>query len=228
MKRMIYLALTFLGISTIFGLCYYFSFKNALLHYNREAVEQNTEILQQLLEYSGKSEQLLYEIIDNNKNETEEMSAAAVQMTEKIRTTADYILETNYMAQGTTKREQLPLPGFMVGITREELCAYIEGYMEFMPVNEYLDGLILYEVISFSPEKVVLRKTYDETKVENQFFIGTSGGYVTVYYSDLRTVYEYTQIELDTLPFDVRENVKKGFYVKDVKALYSILEGYTS
>ncbi len=227
MKRIIYLSLAFFGMSTVFGLCYYLSFKNALLHFNREAAEQNTEILQQLLEYSGKSEQLLYELIDNNKDDAEE-AVSVGQMTENIRTTADYILETKYLEQGITNREQMPLPGFMVGISRDELGAYIEGYMEYMPVNEYLSGLISYEIVSFSPEKVVLRKIYDETKVENQFFIGTSGGYVTVYYSDLRTVYEYTEIELDTLPFDIRESIKKGFYVKDAKALYSILEGYTS
>lgn len=227
MKRIIYLTLTFCGISMVFGLCYYLSFKNALLHYNREASEQNTEILQQLLEYSGKSEQLLYEIIDN-KDKKDENTATVIQMEEFIRATADYVLETRYLSQGTTEREQLPLPGFMVGITREELCAYMEGYMEYMPVNEHLNGLIQYEIVSFSPTKIVLRKTYDETKVENQFFIGTSGGYVTVYYSDLRTVYEYTEIELDSLPFDVRESIKKGFYVKDAKTLYSILEGYTS
>ena len=61
MKRVIYISAAFLGISMLFGVCYYLSFKNALLHYNREAVEQNTELLQQLLAYSGKSEQLLYE-----------------------------------------------------------------------------------------------------------------------------------------------------------------------
>lgn len=227
MKRILYLTGAFFGISLLFGLCYYLSFKNALLHYNRESVQQNTELLQQLLEYSGKSEQLLYEIIDNNSKE-EADAAYAVQMNETIQTTADYILETKYQEQGITKREQFPLPGFMVDLTKEELLAYIKGYMEYMPVNEYLDGLILYEIVSFAPEKIVLRKTYNEEKVENQFFISTSGGFVTVYYSDLRTVYEYTEIETESLPFDIRESVKKGFYVKDAKALYSILEGYTS
>ena len=93
MKRILYLTGAFFGISLLFGLCYYLSFKNALLHYNRESVQQNTELLQQLLEYSGKSEQLLYEIIDNNSKEKAD-AAYAVQMNETIQTTADYILET--------------------------------------------------------------------------------------------------------------------------------------
>ena len=141
---------------------------------------------------------------------------------------AVYIAEIRYLPEGAEKSEQLPLPGFMAGISREELCAYLDGYMEYLPVNEYLDGLIMYEVVSFSPAKVILRKTYDKTKVENQFYIGSTGGYVTVFYSDLRTVYEYTEIELESLSFELREQVKQGFYVKDAKELYSILEGYTS
>jgi len=226
-KHVLYAVTAFLGISAVFGMCYYISFKNALLHFNREATEQNTELLQQLLEYSGKSEQLLYKIIeDGSKTDAEGLAVAHVE--ETVRADAVYIAEVKYLPEGITKREQLPLPGFMAGISREELCAYVDGYMEYLPVNEYLDGLMLYEVVSFSPAKVILRKTYDETKVENRFYIGNTGGYVTVYYSDLKTVYEYTEIELESLPFETREQVKKGFYVKDAKELYSILEGYTS
>ena len=227
MKRVIYITAAFCSISILFGLCYYLSFKNALLHYNREAVEQNTEILQQLLEFSGKNEQLLYEIIDIGKT-TEGDVVETVQKSETIRGTAEYVLETVYLQQDVTKREQLPLPGFMVGIDREELGAYLNGYMEYLPVNEFLKGLIQYDILSFSANKVVLRKVYDEDKVENQYFISSHGGFVTVYYSDLRTVYEYTEIELNSLPFEVREQIKNGFYVKDAKELYSILEGYTS
>ncbi|MBE5950275.1 MAG: hypothetical protein E7260_01630 [Lachnospiraceae bacterium] len=227
MKRVIYITTVVCAISFMFGLCYYLSFKNALLHYNREAVEQNTEILQQLLEFSGKNEQLLYEIIDIGSKSGGDV-VEAVQNNETIRGTAEYILETVYLQKNETKREQLPLPGFMVGIEREELMAYLNGYMEYLPVNEFLKGLIQYEVLSFSANKVELRKVYDEAKVENQYFISTYGGFVTVYYSDLRTVYEYTEIEVALLPFEIREQIRNGFYVKDAKELYSILEGYTS
>ena len=51
---------------------------------------------------------------------------------------------------------------------------------------------------------------------------------VIVYYSDLKTVYEYTDISLDGLIDEVRQSIEQGFYVKDMQELYSILEGYTS
>jgi len=223
MKKIIYSSLIFTGISVLFGLCYYFSFKNALIHYNRQAVEQNTELLQEILQRSGENERLLQEIIQDND---EVVPASSTQ--EKLRQTASYFLETYYLQSQTEEREQLALPGFMVGIDRKGLTAYVEGYMETMPINEYLNGLVQFEIVSFTEDKVVLRKTYDETKVENQFYICRRGEFIVVYYSDLKTVYEYTEIRVDGLIEEIRQNIEQGFYVKDVQELYSILEGYTS
>lgn len=223
MKKILYSSLIFTGISAVFGLCYYMSFKNALLHYNREAVEQNTKVLQEILESSGESERLLQQLMNQNE---EVISAATTG--EFLRENASYFLETVYLRSQTEEREQLALPGFMVGIDLKELTTYVKGYMEAMPVNEYLAGLVTYEIVSFASDKVVLRKTYDEDKVENQFYICRRGDFVVVYYSDLKNVYEYTDIRVDSLIEEIQQTINTGFYVKDVQALYSILEGYTS
>ena len=223
MKKLAYLSLIFAGISALFGLCYYMSFKNALLHYNREATEQNVALLQEILQYSDESEQLLLQIIENTENVAETAGNK-----ETLRATASYFLETCYLQSQTEQREELAVPGFMVGITLRELNAYVEGYMEDMPVNEFLNGLVSYEIVSFGADRVVLRKTYDEAKVENQFYLCTRGEFLVVYYSDLRNVYEYTEIRVDSLDEKEKEAVQSGFYVKDAQELYSILEGYTS
>lgn len=223
MKKIIYSSLIFAGISALLGLCYYISFKNALNHYNKEAVEQNTRLLNEILQYSGESEQLLQQLL-NQSSEAETVNSSS----ETLRATASYFLETTYLQGQTEEREELAIPGFMVGLTRKELTAYIEGYMESMPVNEFLSGLISYEIVSFSPDKIVLRKVYDEEKVENQFYLCRKGDFIVVYYSDLRTVYEYTEIRPDSLKEEIRQAIEQGFYIKDAQELYSILEGYTS
>ena len=223
MKKVIYSSLIFAGISLLFGVCYYFSFKNALNHYNRRAIEQNTELLQEILQRSGENERLLQQMLQEKDEVVQVVSSQ-----EKLRQTASYFLETCYLQSQTEKREQLALPGFMVGIDRKGLTAYVEGYMETMPINEYLNGLVQFEIVSFAEDKVVLRKTYDETKIENQFYICRKGEFIVVYYSDLKTVYEYTEIRVDSLIEEIRQNIEQGFYVKDVQELYSILEGYTS
>ena len=223
MKKIIYSSLLFAGISAVFGLCYYLSFKNALLHYNRKTVEQNTEILQDILESSVESERLLQQLMQHNE---EVISAASTG--ESLRENASYFLETVYLRSQTEEREQLALPGFMVGIDLKSLTAYVKGYMETLPVNEYLAGLVSYEVVSFAQDKVVLRKTYDETKVENKFYICRRGDFIVVYYSDLKNVYEYTDIRVDSLMEENQNAINQGFYVKDIQELYSILEGFTS
>ena len=223
MKKILYSSLLFAGISALFGLCYYISFKNALIHYNKEAVEQNTKLLNEILQSSGESEKLLQQML-NETMEAESVDASS----ETLRATASYFLETKYLQRQTEEREQLAIPGFMVGLDRKELSAYVEGYMESMPINEYLNGLISYEIVSFSPDKVVLRKVYDETKVENQFYLCRKGDFIVVYYSDLRTVYEYTEISVDGLIEEAQQAIEQGFYIKDTQELYSILEGYTS
>lgn len=223
MKRILYSSLLFIGISVLFGVCYYCSFKSALLYFNRNAVEQNTELLHELLESTGENERLLRELATSKDKD-----ALAAATTETLREKAVFIMETVNLKSGETSREQLALPGFMIGIDLKGLTVYVNGYMESMPVNEYLSGLISYDVLSFSSEKVVLRKTYDETKVENQFYICRRGDFVVVYYSDLKTVYDYTEIKIESLTEEIQQAVTQGFYVKDTQELYSILEGYTS
>lgn len=223
-KQYLYIVLLFALISASFGLCYYLSFKNALLHYNRETIEQNTKLLNELLQYSGKSEELLLQLLEE---QTEEFVEASV-VQETLQMNASYFLETCYLHSQTKDRKQLALPSFMIGIDKKELTAYVDGYMENMPINEFLDGLVSYEIVSFGPNQVVLRKTYDEQKIEHQFYLCNLGGFIVVYYSDLKTIYEYTEISCETLTPEVQLLIENGFYVKDAKELYSILEGYTS
>ena len=223
MKKILYSSLVFAGISVLFGICYYFSFRNALLHYNREAVEQNTKILNEILESSSESERLLQQMLN-----TDEPVYPVSVTQDTLRENASYFLETYYLQSQTEEREELALPGFMVGIDRKELEAYLKGYMEDLPVNEYLKGLVSYEIISFSETMLTVRKTYDETKVTNQFYVCRKGDFIVVYYSDLKTVYEYTEIPVNSLPEEIQRSVERGFYVKNAQELCSILEGYTS
>ena len=223
-KRYIYISLLFVSISALFGLCYYFSFKSALMHYNRETVEQNTKLLYELLQYSGKSEELLLQLLEEKTEESVEVSA----LQETLQINASYFLETCYLHSQKQNREQLALPSFMIGIDEKDLTAYIDDYMKNMPIDEFLDGLISYEIVSFEKDNVVLKKVYDEKKIENQFYLSSLSGFVVVYYSDLRTVYEYTEISCATLSPEIQLMIEQGFYIKDEKELYSILEGYTS
>ena len=53
-------------------------------------------------------------------------------------------------------------------------------------------------------------------------------GIVIVYYSDKKTVFDYTGIEAATLSDKNQSELSLGKYVKDDDELYALLEGYTS
>lgn len=53
-------------------------------------------------------------------------------------------------------------------------------------------------------------------------------GKIVVYYSDLKTVYEYTDIEALYLPENTRNDLMKGIYIKDEDELFTLLESFSS
>ena len=52
--------------------------------------------------------------------------------------------------------------------------------------------------------------------------------YGVVYLGDHETIYEMTEIQLDTLPDNVRSEVESGKYVETARELYGFLENYSS
>lgn len=116
----------------------------------------------------------------------------------------------------------------LLGRTREELLFYLDYYMEEPPVEEFQKGLIAYELLSFSKDRVVLRKTYDSNRVLYEYYIAVFDNEVVVYYSDKKTIFEYTGISTENLPEIELRKLNYGIYVKNKEELYGILENYSS
>ena len=98
--------------------------------------------------------------------------------------------------------------------------------MNNKPTEEMEKGLINIEIVSFSSEKVVINKIYDESTVV--YFITENDGFIKVYYSDKKTLYENTGILVKDLPAIEKKNLQAGMFVSDKDELISILEGYSS
>lgn len=61
-----------------------------------------------------------------------------------------------------------------------------------------------------------------------KYVIVEEGDYLTVYYSDRDTVYEYTDIRYSDLEDSLRQKIRKGYCIKDESALFGFLENYSS
>lgn len=227
---------SFAVVSLMFCLCYFASYKNALKDFNRKAKEQENSLYSELEKISEENKTLLNRLAKQEDEmaeltalqEEQESIAAGVIAHNTVLPTVSYVEETYNMVTGRLDSVPRTAPGFLIGMTKEELSAYLTNYMDKLSLAEYEAGLLSYEIVSFSENKVVLRKTYDASKVPYKFYINITDGMVTVFYSDMESVFEYTHIPAVDLTEEDRVALIEGIYVKDREELYSILEGFSS
>ncbi len=68
----------------------------------------------------------------------------------------------------------------------------------------------------------------NEESEEEGFWLCELQGFVVVYLSDRKTIYEFTEIPLTDLPEEVQQEVAEGRYVRTAEELYAFLENYSS
>ena len=157
-----------------------------------------------------------------------EPQIAVVAAEDTVKSSAKLIVETYNASDHTTQRKELTMPAMYLGLTRTGILEKLDDYMQNLAISDLEDGLISYDLMYFSPECVMLRKTYQPDEDFNKYYIKLSKGCITVFYSDKKTVYEYTDMDFNALPSDVAAQVLGGMDVKDEKELYDFLENYSS
>lgn len=60
------------------------------------------------------------------------------------------------------------------------------------------------------------------------FYLMDLNGFVAVYKADKETIYEYTNIVVEDLPEDVRQEIQEGKEIRSAEKLYGFLENYSS
>lgn len=219
MKKVYILLAGFFGLAVMFSATYFISYQVALHHFNQNMEEKNAEIL--------KTAQKLKE-----ESQAEELAAEAVEadaaQPDSITPSTAYTLKILDVATGRETEEQMPVPEYLLGLNRQEVIAYLNQYMQDLSLEEYQSGLVSYELQSFSKDTVVLKKTYNSESVQFKYCLIVRGGMVVVYYSDKKTVYEYTGISSEDLPEEEQRKLNYGIFVKDDQELYGILENYSS
>ena len=76
-------------------------------------------------------------------------------------------------------------------------------------------------------QKYQAMETKNET-LDAGFYLKTDNGKVHVYRGDGETVYEYTNIQVSSLPEAVQREIEQGKFIKSEVELYSFLENYSS
>ena len=229
MKRLAGYALCIIGLCVLFTTCYYISFKNALNRFNESAVERDSQLLHSFTEYQRQNE-ILNEQASQNPTDTQSGLNVEVNRIEEIRITSNtkYILQIYDIKKNVMTVEELNPTSELVGLTRNEVIDLLASYMEKLPISEKNKGLVSYELLVFTNKELVIRKSYNEDIVVFRYYVAVKEGKVIVYYSDMSTVYENTNIEVINLLEKDRNALMKGIYVKDDEELFSLLESYSS
>lgn len=219
-KYYVYICSFFLMMG-IFTLFYYVSYRSLVNRF------QNQD--------SGLQEEVADSKKDGQKNDTAENDVSDEEsvLTDAgkktiISSETEYVLKIYNRNEDTTREESKAMPEYLVGLDREGVEDYLGDYMEGLSLEEYLDGLVSFEMESFSADRLVLRKTYDIDSVDFRFYVIEENGEVVVYYSDKKTVYQYTGIFIDGLPLEEKNKLKYGILVKDEKELFALLENFSS
>ncbi len=162
------------------------------------------------------------------QEKTEQSRQADTVQEDRITDQTEYILEVFQVDSDQVTSHIEMIPADFAGKTREELVAYLDKYMKELPLEESLKGLISFELINFSKDKILLRKTYENLAAVNKFYLAEVDGEVVVYYNDKKTVYENTGIMTENLSADEIAMLKIGYFVKEEEQLFGILENYSS
>lgn len=148
--------------------------------------------------------------LDQEKEVQEELVQADTNKDNVITKDTEYVINIYNSDDEIIEEKTTELPQNYIGLTREEL----------------LEELVDAELVSFSPERIVVKQKAVEEVYE--YYLTVENGYITVLLSDKKTVYTYTDIEVATLPEEIQEELKNLKPIKDLDHLYSFLETYTS
>nr|MBQ8252398.1 hypothetical protein [Lachnospiraceae bacterium] len=203
------------------------------------------------------AQDILFDSKEENRVVTAEEIAATASSGECV--TCDTVFTVQEYDLSTEKERiyQETLPESFIGMTREQLLAWIDEHSMNLTLEEMEQGLLSMELVSFSEKEIRIRKRVesepeqilqeDEVQEPGRIYwskqeessvsqnsnadygcILAQDGLLTVYDSQRRHVILYTDIPLFDLPQEQQQEILAGKYVQTEEELYHLLESYSS
>lgn len=221
MRRFLLSFFSVLSVIVFFTLCYYLSYVSISGRLEEEKQQQNIDTQKLMLS-------------EDKQNRLPSMSPEVLQSAEVsyedaiITSDTVCVYDVVDMSTGETLRYEANPGADIVGLSRMQLTQKLNNHMENLPLSEYEAGLIACEIVSFSPKQVIIQKIYDSNKVQYKYVVSIKNEEVIVYYSDYKTIYEYTGISTVGLSKELCLALTEGVQISDLEQLYDYLSGITS
>lgn len=142
----------------------------------------------------------------------EQSAAQAASVPDRLRADTKLVVKVSDQVSQTQTEEVKPLPLRLIGCSRKEVEDEIQRYQDAPPLTELQQGLLRMELVSFSPQRIVVSKTYRKLQQAEAFFLQIEGNRVVVYEEDSRVLYLQTAIDARTLPNEVRRQILNGWH----------------
>lgn len=220
-----------IGLLCVFVLGIYFCYRyvavlkpefsfDSLIYSSERKAEQPLVIQNITVDDNG----TVLEMTEDVKENYEEASAVPETLT------CDTELVIREYDKSTRKEESYKesIPEQYIGKNRNQMEEIANSYTAAPSLKDLEKGFVSMEIASFSPEKLVVLKKYYSDLSKEHFYLIAENGLITVYYSDMSSVYLYTDISLDTLSEELQQEILDKKYVESEEELYNFLESYTS
>ncbi len=211
-------------LAAFFSIGSYYSYQSAMERFENMQEDYENRLGEQVHVYVSNE---MADQMEKLESRVEE-NIAVENVGDTLREDAIFQVQSYDRLTDATSTDYEALPEQLADCDREAVESYCKEYMKNMSAEEFLNGLQGVSLVSFSADRLIIRKNYDRSKIKFRYYIISDGREVIVYYGDMKTVYERTGIPVDKLSSDERKELKKGIEVKDEEELYGILENYSS
>lgn len=165
--------------------------------------------------------------VKNDMGEYVNIAASANEETFPINKNTTFEIEYYYQDEERILTEQVSSIPVLLGCDKEGLSDYLKNYMEHLSYEEKEEGLVAFELVEYHNNCISLRKTFRKDEMTG-YYAKSFNGTIVILNGDEKTVYEYTQIPINTLPQNLQEKVIQGYYLETDEELYNFLENYSS
>lgn len=210
LKRAAYLTY-FVALAMTFAVLYYGSYYYALKYMTSDNI-----ITKEKLQENNPAVDYM-----NREPDLNEVNAEQDNI---ITNRTSYVEESYNMDTDELQKETITPPVEVLGYDRQQLIDYLTTYMS----KNRDETLVNIQLVSFSSDSVVVRKTIRTIEKTYNYFVLVENGMISVYKADKKTKYFDTGIHLSEVEEKERQKLTEGFYVEDIRELYNYLESITS
>ena len=141
-----------------------------------------------------------------------------------------FVIEEYDKNTDITATHEEEVPGKYMGMNRAAFVDAMMSYEMSPPLDEQKRGLVSVDVLSFSEDRILLRKIYEIVPEEEEkiFYLVAEDHYITVYMEDMKNIYLYTDIHLEDLPIELQEEIIQKKLIQGENNLFHFLESYSS